>query len=110
MATSLRPFLLGQLLFASLLLTLNLSAQTSPRERLLLDPNWKFTFGDPADAGDLFKFPEANLDKQNLLSEKNEAELVNQRPDAVAANLGGNITYVQPDFKDTAWRSLDLPH
>lgn len=81
------------------------------RERLLMDFNWRFTLGDPADAGGQFDYPEQEkLHKTEIEDRQLEAELAAKRIDAAAVNLGGDVSYVQPDFNDKKWRKLDLPH
>ena len=83
----------------------------APRERLLFDLDWQFHFGDPPDAGDLFDYPEREqLTKTwpNYLEE--EAKLARSRINPVVSNLGGNISWVQPAFNDSNWRTLNLPH
>jgi len=85
-------------------------ASDLPREKLLLDQDWKFSNGEPADAGKLFDYPESDLQKQGLESEKKEADLAAKRSDEVKTNLGGGVTWVKPDFDDSKWRTLNLPH
>ncbi len=85
-------------------------AETSPREKLLLDLNWKFTLKDPADAGDLFKYAESDLSKQGGGSAQKEMDLAAKRLDEATTNLGGKVSYVQPDFDDSQWQSIKLPH
>jgi len=82
------------------------------RQRLLMDFGWHFTFKDPPDAaGKMFDYPETpRLHKALPNDAQLEAALVPQRVDAAAINLGGQLSYVQPDFDDSQWRSLDLPH
>ena len=36
------------------------SAQTSPRERVLMDFGWRFQNGDPAEVGKTLDYPEAD--------------------------------------------------
>jgi beta-galactosidase len=87
-----------------------LHAADSPREKLLFDLNWKFRNGDPETAGKIFDYPESELSKQNDKSEAKESELAKNRPDEVKTNLGGNVAWVQPDFDDSKWRVVNLPH
>lgn len=78
------------------------------RERVSFNNDWRFHYGDPADVGD------------KLSHKASRAALYPQRapflktPPATApsvpANLGGDISFVQPSFDHTAWRSLNLPH
>ena len=87
------------------------SAADSPREKLLLDFNWKFHLGDAPDAGMKFDYPEVkDLAKTRIDEIGLEGELAKDLPDPVASNLGGDVSFVQANFKDSDWRKLDLPH
>jgi len=89
-------------------------AADSPRERLLLDFNWRFQLGDAPDAGTNFDYPEV----KDLAKTKNgevglEGNLVSGDPtriDPTAPDLGSHISFVQPGFDDRGWRQLNLPH
>jgi beta-galactosidase len=86
-----------------------LAAQDSPRERLLFDFGWKFHLGDAPDAGTQFDYPEvSDLTKTriNEIGKEGEADV----PNPAATNLGGNVSFVQPDFDDSGWREVNLPH
>jgi beta-galactosidase len=86
-------------------------AAESPRERLLMDFDWRFHLGDAADAGTNFDYPEVSeLAKTHLNEIGLGAKLVADLPDPAESNLGGNVSFVQPDFDDRDWRKLDLPH
>jgi beta-galactosidase len=81
------------------------------RQRLSMDANWRFTLDDPKDAGSQFDYPEVrDLAKTRAEAAAQEAVLTTQRSDPVALNVGSQVSYVQPDFNDSAWRQLDLPH
>ncbi|HTR43952.1 MAG TPA: beta galactosidase jelly roll domain-containing protein, partial [Pseudomonadales bacterium] len=85
------------------------AAEDSPRERLLFDFGWKFHLGDAPDAGNKLFYPEvADVSKTRVeqIGQEGEANV----PDPVATNLGGDISFVQPDFDDSGWRQLNLPH
>ncbi len=90
--------------------------ETAPvRERLLLDSGWRFHQGDPDDAIDngtnLFDYTEpGSLDKTRKQDLTAAAKLAANRPDAVANNLGGKVSFVQPGFNARDWRQLDVPH
>ncbi len=58
------------------------------RETVLFDNNWKFSFGDAASAADDFGYGTGTL----------------------FAKAGEAVGAVSPDFNDSSWRSLDLPH
>jgi beta-galactosidase len=95
----------------SLLLSLAALAAESPRERLLLDFNWRFQLGDAPDAGSKFDYPEVkNLSKTHLNEIGEGAKLIADLPDPVESNLGADVSFVKPGFDDFAWRRLDLPH
>ena len=81
------------------------------RERLLMDPGWRFRLGDPVDAGQTFEYSEAkDLAKTRVEDMRWEAGPTADPLDAAGANLGANVSYVQPAYADKAWRQLDLPH
>src|SRR5712692_1331048 len=87
------------------------SAAPAPRERLLMDFGWRFKLGDPPDAGQVFDYPEVrDLAKAHPGDAAEEARLAEGRPDPVATNLGGRISFAQPGFADGGWRQIDLPH
>ena len=78
------------------------AAPDAPRERLLFDLYWRFHFGDPPDAGNIFDYPEREqLTKTwpNYLEE--EVKLARSRINPVVNNLGDNISWVQPSFNDS---------
>ncbi|MCJ7446813.1 MAG: DUF4982 domain-containing protein [Bacteroidales bacterium] len=107
------------------------SAQLSPRQRISINNEWRFTKGDPADAmdlsydfrpaikqsgiNDLSPVPEAaqtqNIIKTWILPSGNDfttsASKKAVRPEG---NPGGNVSYVQSDFDDSKWDLVNLPH
>ena len=70
--------------------TVFLNAQNfaSPRETLLFDRGWKFHLGDAAN-------PEKDF---------------GYGTDAIFAKAGESVGAIKPDFNDSTWRSVDLPH
>ena len=109
----------------------------SPRQRLSLDMDWRFTKGDPASnqvsllydvrpAGrggrgrrggaaatptNEVATPTPEVIKQWVLPTGND--LIKdpaQRYTRPAGNLGGDVAYVKPDYDDSSWRKLNLPH
>jgi len=83
----------------------------SPRERLLMDFNWRFQFGDAPDAGAKFDYPEvSDLSKTHLDEIGQGAKLIADLPDPLKSNLGADVSFAKPDFDDSGWRKLDLPH
>lgn len=94
-----------------LLLSLSAPAAESPRERLLMDFNWRFHLGDAPDAGKIFNYPEVRDLAKTRLNEIGEGDkLVANLPDPAEINLGSNVSFVKPAFDDSRWRALDLPH
>jgi beta-galactosidase len=90
----------------------------SPRGRILLDNNWRFQLGDPPDATtNVTWYPEipdlAKLDADEVGSATNtssETYLETIRIDPIATQAGENVSYVQTNYNDSAWRLLNLPH
>lgn len=75
-----------------------LRAETTPpaRDRLLMDPGWRFSVGMP-EAGEAIRFTNG----QSVDSSISFGSF------AKAGHSGGPA---QPDFVDLAWRKVDLPH
>src|SRR5437870_5380680 len=77
------------------------SAAESPRERLLMDFNWRFQLGDAPDAGTLFDYPEVNDLAQTRLNEIGQgAILIEKLSDPTESNLGVNVSFVKASFDD----------
>ena len=82
-----------------------------PRERLLMDFNWRFHPGDAPDAGTRFDYPEVkDLAKTRGDQMGKEGGLAADPPDSVMAEPGNAVSFVRPNFDDRPWRQLDLPH
>jgi beta-galactosidase len=76
-------------IMALLMLHLPAAAQTSPRQHINFDEDWKFHFGHAAN-------PEKDF---------------NYSITTIFSKSGGAYgTAIDPRFKDSAWRTLDLPH
>jgi beta-galactosidase len=103
---------LRQIVIASCVMLSSLAARAeSPRERMLMDFNWRFELGDAPDAGTKFDYPEVNeLAKTRLNEVGLGAKLIADLPDPAQSNLGADVSFVKPDFDDSRWRRLDLPH
>jgi beta-galactosidase len=96
------------------------SFTASPRGRLLLDAGWHFQLGDPADVQtnsaytNVAYYPEipdlAKLDSTEVTGVTSEAYMETLRPDPIATHLGEGVSTVQPNFNDSSWRWLNLPH
>jgi beta-galactosidase len=99
------------LLFASVL-TGNGSQAPRPasaagRERLLIDDGWRFKKGDPAGAAAPTR---ADLQPWLLPTSNPFIEDPQQRHARPAGRFGSSLPYVAPDFDDSSWRAIDLPH
>jgi beta-galactosidase len=98
-------------LVSALLLTssLPLKAAETFRERISFDADWRFEKDDPSGVGESLDY--ATL-KPWLLPTANHLlgafQPVAQRPSG--AEPGGDVSYVRPDFDDSAWRKINLPH
>ena len=66
-------------------------------DRQLFDDGWRFNLGDAPDAGGTL-----NYDRTKAALLKSAAG----RP----AFVGGQVSFAQADFDDSAWRQLNLPH
>jgi beta-galactosidase len=101
-----------RILFAcAVLLSFATIAAESPRERLLMDFNWRFELGDAPDAGTNLDYPEVkNLSKTHLDEIGLGAKLIENLPAPVENNLGSNISFLKWGYDDRHWRQLDLPH
>jgi beta-galactosidase len=89
------------------------------RQRTLIDSGWRFQLGDPNDITNSAEtnvayYPEiSNLEKLqsgDVSGPTSETNLMTLRADPVATHLGENVSIVQTNFDDSAWRSLNLPH
>jgi len=80
----------------------------SPRERMSINDDWRFMKGDPPGIQDSLAYDKV---KQWILPTgnafiKDEARRYAQPQ---GSRIAG-IAYAQPDFDDSGWRHLDLPH
>lgn len=93
------------------------SLPASPRERISINDDWRFTKDDPAGIAEDLAYPRGrgavptNGIAAYILPTGNDfiADPAKRyvRPEA---NFGGAIPYVSPSFDDANWRKLDLPH
>lgn len=96
-------------------------AADSPRERISIDDDWRFTKGDPSNCPvSIFGGELSQKTVSNTLSSvigpwtlptgnefiKDPAKRY-ARPEG---NLGNGIPYLQPDFDDSTWQQINLPH
>lgn len=80
----------------------------SPRERHLFTSGYRFFRGDAPDAGDRLSY--AALRDWMLAT---GAELISEglpKPVRPPGNPGADVSFVQPAFDDSSWRTLELPH
>ncbi|MDR2674977.1 MAG: DUF4982 domain-containing protein [Opitutaceae bacterium] len=82
------------------------------RERTSFNDGWLFARGDPAHAGEALAYERV---KPWVLPTGDD--LLNVPPPRMpppahnpGAQPGGEIAYARPDFDDSGWRRLDLPH
>lgn len=85
-----------------------LFAQTSPRERLSIDRDWRFTRGDPP--GDSVSLAQAVLRPWILPTGNALIADSAQRFVRPSNDWNGVVAYVRPDFDDESWEHVDLPH
>jgi len=102
----------GWHLIVVIFLTLNWLATAAPttapvREHLLFDTDWRFTKGDPVGIGDKLSY--ANT-KPWVMANGNEFVEEGKPAPRPSGNLGDNVSYAQPDFNDSGWHQLNLPH
>ena len=93
-----------------LLLSLLLAGCTSlsVRERISINDDWRFQKDDPAEVADSLDY--TNIREWVLPSGAaflKDPTVLPKRPEG---NLAAKVPFTQPDFDDTAWRKLDLPH
>jgi len=99
-----------------------------PRTRTLIDDDWRFIKGDPpnvaagllydvrpklrTDRDDSSKSPGATSVAKPWILPTGNAFLKNPEkgPQRPQENLGDGVAYISPDFDDTAWQKVNLPH
>jgi beta-galactosidase len=87
----------------------------STRDQVSLDPGWHFRLGDPVDVTtNVTYYPEisnlAKLDANELAGTNSETFMETIRADIFATHAGENVSFVQTNYDDSAWRQLNLPH
>jgi beta-galactosidase len=92
------------------------SAEASGRERVSLDSGWRFRLGDPGDVTtNVTWYPEvsdlAKLTPDGVGTGTNtETYMESIRVDILTTHAGENVSFVQNNYDDSAWRQLNLPH
>jgi beta-galactosidase len=82
------------------------AAANPPRERISLDGGWRFIKSDSPDAG-------TNLDYASMrpwIMPTGNAFTTNAASVRPEAEPAGHLAFAEPDFNDSAWRLLNLPH
>ncbi len=84
------------------------TAQT-PRARTVFNNGWRFAKGDPEGVGEALGYAKLKdwLLPTSVELTTNAARLAKSRP---AGNPMGDFLFAQPDFNDSQWRLLNLPH
>jgi beta-galactosidase len=96
----------SMMLFAVRSNAADMAMSATPRDRISLNADWRFTMNDPDGTGDALSY--ANI-KPWFMANGSDFSTNGSfpRPDG---DLGTNVAYTQPDFDDGAWRKLNLPH
>ena len=81
------------------------------RMRLSMNEGWRFAKGDPPKVTTRLNY---GFVKDWLLPTGNsflkEPARKSERPDGTDGHPGIDVAYTAPDFDDSGWRQLDLPH
>jgi beta-galactosidase len=80
---------------------------TSPRERLSLNADWRFIKGDPAGSEGKLSYQTLKPWLLAIGSELGPGSAPVARPEG---NPGADVAYTDPGFDDSSWRKLNLPH
>ncbi len=105
-------------------------AADSPRQRILIDDDWRFTKGDPANTAENLAYPRVPGGRRGRGA--TQPSPAPSPTSGIAAfilptgnpfiadptkrfvrpqgNYGGDLPYVSPTFDDSSWRQIDLPH
>jgi beta-galactosidase len=103
-------------------------AADSPRERISIDNDWRFTKGDPEGITDNLRYPRTGRGGRGAAADSSQpsptsgiAAYILPTGNAFIAdatkkytrpegNYGGGVPFVSATFDDASWRQLDLPH
>ncbi len=102
----------GWQLTVAIFLTLNQLSTAAPttapaRERLSFDSDWRFTKGDPLGIGDELSYTNT---KPWVMATGNEFAEEGKPAARPPGNPGEDVACTQPEFNDSGWRQLNLPH
>ncbi len=89
------------------------------RDQISLDSGWRFQLGDPPDVttnvtwypeiSDLAKL-ENNSKTNEITGMDSETYMESIRVNIFTTHAGENVSFVQTNYDDSAWRQLNLPH
>jgi beta-galactosidase len=101
-------WLVAAVLVAQTFLVAQAEAAQTARDRASFNTGWRFTKDDPADAEGKLDYAKikgwVTQSGQSFLKEpKQPVETPEGEP-------GADVSYTKPDYDDSAWRKLDLPH
>jgi beta-galactosidase len=84
-------------------------ATDQPRQRLSFNSGWKFTKDDPKEAEGKLAYAKIKdwVVQTGTDLVKNPAYAFPAKPEG---EPGEDVSYTKPEFDDSAWRGLDLPH
>lgn len=77
------------------------------RERINMNCDWRYQENDPDGVDSVLHYSRL---KPYLLPCANNFILFGKKHKRPEGNPGGDIVYVSPDFDDSGWRQLNLPH
>lgn len=77
------------------------------RERINMNRDWRYQENDPDGVDSVLHYSRL---KPYLLPCANNFILFGKKHRRPEGNPGGDIAYVSPDFDDSGWRQLNLPH
>ncbi len=104
-----RPTLLTTSLVAFLLQGMALHVQAdeslAPRERLSWNSDWLFQKGDPTGTADQLSYLKTPAAKKVVIDSSSAAGLSQKE-----RKFGATVSYTQPEFSDSSWRQVNLPH
>ncbi|MBP1602025.1 MAG: beta-galactosidase, partial [Acidobacteria bacterium] len=79
----------------------------SPRERLSFNNDWRFCKADPSDAAGTLAWDKI---KVHVNGTGNFLKRTAAPSTPSKGAPGAGVSYTKPDFDDSTWRKLDLPH
>ncbi len=77
------------------------------RERININRDWRYLENDPAGVDSALHYFQL---KPYLLPCANDFIIFGKKHQRPEGNPGASVAYVKPDFDDSGWRQLNLPH